>query len=150
MTEYVVHIKRHCGWHTTTAEGDSFPEAAVAAVIDTCKRYGLDLDNIPHTAEYLDDVIPDSFSGTFRHRRVLFRWAAPHRVFDPILHGGWGVTKPGDYWFSERVREGQEGDCRACGGTGVDFYNPFKTCRMCSGHEDRFVAEVRGSSGDER
>jgi hypothetical protein len=132
---YIVHIQRHCGWHTTTAEGASFPEAAVNAVVATCKQFGLDLDTIPHTVEYLDSEIEQTFGGPFRYQRVQFRDGRERRVFMPLI--GWIDTKPGDHWFAERVREGQPGDCSMCGGTSVDFYNPFRGCRKCTAGESR-------------
>lgn len=133
-TTHIVHIERHSGWYTTTAEGDTFADAAQAAVVATCKRFGLDLDTIAHTVEFEDRPNTDTFLDELSppsYQYVALRWAEPHRVFDPLVHGGWGMTKPGDRWFSERVREGAEGDCGRCGGTGVDVRNPFVRCRTC-------------------
>lgn len=131
MPEFIVHIKRHSGWHTTTAEGDTFGEAAVKAVIATCKQFGLDVNTIPHTVEYGEEVLPRILSEPFRYRRVLFTETGERDVFDPH-RGGWVTTQPGDIWFAERVEEGKPGDCPACGGTGIDFYNPFRGCRSCT------------------
>jgi hypothetical protein len=143
VPEYIVHIERHCGWHTTTAEGETFAEAAVAAVVATCKQFGLDLDSIPHTVEYGEEDLPQTFGEPFHYRRVLFREASERRVFDPILNvGGWGMTKPGDHWTSCRVEEGKPGDCPMCGGTSVDFHNPFVGCWKCTDGADRFKRDV--------
>lgn len=115
MSKFTVHIRRHCGWHTTEAEGATFGDAAVAAVVVTEKSYGLDLDNIPHTVE---------FNEKEDYQSVVFREASSRQVFG-------GVTHPGELWFGERVREGQEGDCEPCGGTGYGFHNPFRQCWAC-------------------
>lgn len=143
MTEHIVHIKRHCGWHTTTAEGDTFGEAAVTAVVETCKQFGLDLDSIPHTVDYLDTDLDQTGGGTFRYRRVQFRETGGRRVFMPLI--GWIMTKPGDIWFAERVEEGKPGDCPACGGTSVDFHKPFKGCWKCTNGGDRFEGTVKAA-----
>lgn len=144
---FIVHIERHCGWHTTSAEGDSFAEAAVTAVVETCKQFGLDLDNIPHTVEYGEEDLPQTLGGTFHYRRVLFRETGKRQVFDPFIARGWTTTKPGDYWFAHRVEEGKLGDCEMCGGTSVDFHNPFRGCWKCTNGEPRtFKVETAPAS----
>lgn len=145
MPEFIVHIERHCGWHTTTAEGDTFAEAAVTAVVATCKQFGLDLDTIPHTVEFRETMEPQTLGEPFRYRRVLFRETGEREVFDPFIARGWTTTKPGDYWFADRVEEGQPGDCPMCGGTSVDFHNPFKGCWKCTDGADRFKREAAAS-----
>jgi len=131
-TEHVVHILRHCGWHTTRERGATFGEAAVRAVVRTCAEHGLDLSEIPHTVGFADDD----------HPRVVFREASHRRVFG-------GFRRPGDFWFSWRVREGAEDDCPACGGTGVSHYNPFHQCWACgvNGAEGRSSGR-RGAPAD--
>ena len=113
--EYVVHIRRHCGWHTTREVAPNFSDAAIRAVVRTCKEFDLDVDKIPHRVEFQDDEYP----------YVTF-WETSHR---PVAFGR--MQQPGDLWFSDRVREGAEDDCHACGGTGVNFYNPFVQCWKC-------------------
>lgn len=156
MSTYTVHIKRsgvQGGWAATVdVEADSFAEAAVKAVTAHNQDHGLDLANIPHTAEFVERPNRDTirFEGDPDvYQDVVFRWAEPHRVFDPLVFGGWGMAQPGDYWFSHRVREGKPGDCHVCGGTGVDAYNPFKRCRVCSDGADRIpVAGIRQPEGE--
>lgn len=138
MTEtFIVHIERHCGWHTTIAEGDTFGEAAISAVVTTCKQFGLDLDTIPHTVEYLEEDINQTDDSTFHSRRVRFYETSERSVFDPFIARGWTTTKPGDIWFGRRVEEGKPGDCLACGGTSVEFGNPFRGCWKCTDGERR-------------
>lgn len=141
MITYTVHIKRHCGWHTTTAEGETFGDAAVAAVVETCKQFGLDLDSIPHTVEYVEEDLPQSDGSTFRYRRVRFNEVSERSVFDPFIARGWTTTKPGDYWFAERVEEGKPGDCPACGGTSVEYDNPFRGCWKCTDGKRRSLTK---------
>lgn len=122
MTKFVVHIRRHCGWFTTEAEGATFGEAAVAAAVAVNKKYGLDLDSIPHTAEFRSDA--DGY------RSVVFREASRRRIFN-------GFTAPGALWFADQVREGKAGDCLCCAGTGVNFYNPFMQCWACGDNRQK-------------
>lgn len=134
MGEYIVHIKRHCGWHTTTAEGDCFADAAVKAAARVHGEFG----GNPSLYDVVFEERPLSdrdLAGPAIYSYAVFRWAAPHRIFDPFLLGGWGYSKRGDVNFSQRVREGAPGDCRPCGGTGVDFYNPFRSCRVCGEYQ---------------
>lgn len=121
MTTYLVHMHRHCGWYTATAEGATFAEAAVKAVIEMCLKYGLDVNTVPHTVEYIE------YKG---YPHVAFTETSRRQV--------WGrVTKPGDAWFWEQVREGQDEDCLKCGGTGINHYNPFMQCWGCGNHKEK-------------
>lgn len=116
---HIVHIKRHCGWHTAIAEGDTFADAAVTAAEETCKQFGLDLDRLSHTAEFKGGDYPS----------VVFRYGdKPWSVMGLF---GWHTPDTGEFWFSERVEEGKPGDCGKCGGTGVDFYSGIKPCWKC-------------------
>lgn len=117
---FVVHILRHCGWHTTRAEGDTFSDAAVDAVCETLKKFNLDLDTIPHRVEFRDGDYP----------RVVFYETEARPVWN-------GVTVPGDLWFGQRVREGEEDDCTSCGGTGLSHYNFIKQCWACGDSTER-------------
>lgn len=121
MGTYIVHAKTPTGWVTLAGEGESFSEAAIAAVVQHEKDRGLDLDAIPHTVEFDDS---DDYP------RVQF-FEASERV---ITTFGFcpAITKPGDWWFSVRVREGKPGDCGACGGTGLDYLGLMK-CGKCQG-----------------
>lgn len=121
MQDFLVHIKRHCGWHQASASGETFAEAAVAAVTQTCKQFGLDLDAIPHSARF------EERDGT---SRVTFYEESEREVFG-------GDTKPGDFWFSQVVRQGKAEDCPNCGGTGNHFYDPFRLCLPCGGAKTR-------------
>lgn len=127
--EYTIHAKLHSGWVTLTASGDSFAEAAIAGVVQLMKDRHLNLDAIPHTVEFFDaDGYP----------RVKFFEASER----PVTTFGFrsAVTKPGDWWFSVRVQEGKAGDCGRCGGTGLDFYNPFVPCGSCNGGRAKAAA----------
>jgi hypothetical protein len=115
MPKFIVHIRRHCGWHTVETEGATFGEAAVSAVVATCKEYGLDLDNIPHTVR---------FNESEGYTSVVFDHGTSRKVFR-------GMTYPGEFWFGEQVREGHADDCEKCGGTGAGFHNPFMQCYAC-------------------
>jgi hypothetical protein len=122
MTQnHIVHIKRHCGWYTAEATGGTFAEAAIAAVVATCKKFRLDLDTIPHAVAFKDDP---------EYPYVAFRETASRPIFG-------GITRPGDLWFSETVRPGRADDCPSCGGTGVNFYNPFNQCWSCGDMKQR-------------
>lgn len=123
MSKFIVHIRRHCGWHTVEAEGATFGEAAVSAVVATCKQYGLDLDKIPHSVEFRQSESDDYTS-------VVFRETASREVYR-------GRTTPGEFWFGERVRQGNLDDCEKCGGTGTNFYNPFMQCWACGDRKQR-------------
>lgn len=121
--QYEIHAKTHSGWVTLTAEGASFAEAAITGVAQLMKDRHLDLDAIPHAAEFFDaDGYP----------RVKFFEASAR----PVTTFGFrpATTKPGEWWFSVRVQEGKAGDCGKCGGTGRDFHNPFEPCWNCKGH----------------
>lgn len=122
MTKFIVHIRRHCGWHTTEAEGATFAEAAIAAVIATCKQYGLDVDKVPHKVSF-NERDKDYMS-------VVFREDSYRQVF---RH----VTSPGELWFADQVRQGHEDDCTSCGATGVSHYNPFMQCWACGDRKMR-------------
>lgn len=112
--EFIVHIRRHCGWHTTREAGANFGDAAIKAVVRTCAEFNLDVAEVPHRVEFRDGDYP----------AVIF-WETSQR---PVFMG---TQFPGDLWFSDRVREGAEDDCPKCGGTGVNFYNPFVQCWEC-------------------
>lgn len=114
MKKFIVHIKRHCGWHTTEAEGATFGEAAIKAVIATCRQFGLDVDTVPHTVAFKDGDYP----------AVVFTEASTRPVFG-------GTQYKGSLWFAERVREGEPDDCQSCGGTGIGHSNPFVQCWAC-------------------
>ncbi len=118
---YIVHIHRHCGWHTARARGRTFGEAAKRAVRDTCKQFGLDVRKIPHRT---------SFKRYPTYDTVIFYEASSRSVFPSILNPT-GVTTPGDLWFSQQVRQGKRGDCESCGGTNTCHYNPFVQCHAC-------------------
>lgn len=119
MPEYIVHIHQHFGWETTREPGETFAEAAVAAVVRVCKERNLNLDEIPHAVEYRDR---DGYQS------VVFYETSRRRIFG-------GYTYPGEYWFSDQVRQGHEDDCLSCGGTGVNHYNPFRQCWSCGDQE---------------
>lgn len=149
MSQYLVHIRRsgiQSGWAATaTAHGDTFAEAAIAAVIDHNRQRGLDLDRIAYTAEFVERPNNDTIrfeDDQDTYQTVVFYWAEEHPVFDPLRFRGWGTARPGDYWFSHQVREGQPGDCHVCAGTHVDPYNPFRRCRVCSGGGDRVQVDA--------
>jgi hypothetical protein len=115
MPKFIVHIRHHAGWRTTEAEGSTFGEAAIAAVIATNKQYGLDVNDIPHTV---------SFNERDEYRSVVFRETSRRPVFG-------GATHPGELWFADQVREGKADDCEKCGGTGSGVDNPFVQCWAC-------------------
>lgn len=131
MSEFVVHMRDsgvHGRWWKLTAEGETFSEAAVTAVVENHLNRGLDLTTIPHRVEYVPD---HQWYGP----HVVFYETEPRNVFDPLLHGGWGLTRPGDVWFSNWVIEGEPDDCPSCGGRGIDSDNPFRQCGRCGDRE---------------
>ena len=115
MSKFIVHIHRHCGWYTTEAEGTTFAEAAVTAVIATCLKYGLDVNTIPHSVAFQEK---DGYAS------VVFKEQSTRAVYG-------GMTQAGNLWFANRVRQGQPDDCPSCGGTGINHYNPFMQCWAC-------------------
>lgn len=121
MKKFIVHIRRHTGWYTTEAEGATFAEAAVSAVIATALKYGLDVNTVPHTVAYRED---DGYSC------VVFTETSKREIFG-------GCTRPGELWFADRVRQGEPDDCPSCGGTGIDYHNPFQQCWSCGDRTQR-------------
>lgn len=133
MKTYIVQIKRHCGWYATTAEGETFSEAAIGAVIATSKKFDLDLSE--YKVSYKFDVDGE-------YQRVQVFWEEYH---DYML---FGHAKPGDYWFGHLVREGSEEDCEYCGGTGQDYYNFWKQCWSCG--DDEIEGKSSGKKADSK
>lgn len=117
MPEFIVHIHRDIGWHTETAVGDTFAEAAVKGVQQMMRRFSSRdiLGAVPHTAEYKDDN---------DRPRVIFTETSIRKVFGGYQH-------PGDIWFSEQVRQGKPDDCPKCGGTGTNHYYSWLQCWGC-------------------
>lgn len=133
MAEFVVHM-RDSGvngrWWKLTGEGETFAGAAVRAVVQNHIGRRLDLAKIPHRVDFVAD---HHWFG----QHVVFYETEPRRVFDPLLHGGWGPTRPGDVWFSNWVIEGEPDDCPSCGGRGIDDANPFRQCWRCGDRDAR-------------
>jgi len=125
MPNFRVHHRTHSRWYTFNVEAPTFGEAAIRAVVDNCKNLGLDLAKIAYEVQYSERE--DGYAS------VIFREKSVRRVFR-------GVTTPGEFWFSDQVRQGAEDDCSRCAGTGIDFYNPFVQCGACG---DR---KLRGQS----
>ena len=121
VSNYIVHILSHSGWHTCKARGRTFGEAAKRAVIKYSNEHGLDLSTIPHRMSFKHYATYDS---------VVLYHGSSRSVMRSFVNPT-GVTTPGGYWFSYQVRRGKRGDCSSCGGTGQSYYNPFDQCAVC-------------------
>lgn len=116
MPKFIVQHRTHSQWYTFEVEAATFGEAAVRAAVDNNKRLGLDLDTIPHEVAF--NPRDEGYCS------VVFRETSRRPVFR-------GTTTPGEFWFSNQVREGHPDDCEKCAGTGFGFHNPFRQCWAC-------------------
>lgn len=108
--QFVVWQHNHAGWRMSKHEADSADDALKASVYHWHEW----LPEFSHTLKIEDD------------RYIVDYTGEPRRVaLGRVQHAG--------YWFSDKVRIGKEDDCSACGGTGIDHYNPFNKCWKCKG-----------------
>lgn len=109
MAEFIVHQHHHFGWRTRRHE---------AASAEDAMRMDILLDH-PWLVEY-------------EHRLDLEEGAYAVYYEGPLRQLPLGqIQGKGDYWFGDDIRIGSEDDCNACGGTGVNHYNPFVQCWSC-------------------
>lgn len=111
MKEYVVHQRHHFGWTKTKVMAESPNDAMYRDVLSS--HDFLTKDNHTHYVSEYGVLIYSAYT-----RRTLG-----------------GLLREGDLWFSVRCRIGENDDCDKCGGTGINYYNPFIQCWECGDGE---------------
>lgn len=121
---FIINQHFHYGWVSDTIKCENIDKAIEIAVLkyheflekDFKGKYKivntLKSDPYPMAKVYWDCENPKS-------RIILSRNMVPS-----LLHKG-------DLWFCHPIRIGSKNDCKECGGTGINHYNPFVQCYMC-------------------
>jgi hypothetical protein len=117
--EFLVHCHNHAGWEQSIEEAESPAEAINQAII----RHH-DFLEAEYSGQYSIEVNLECTS-----YRVDWTDPEPKPIFGGYLWPG--------YWFGGKVRIGEDGDCPACGGTGVNHYNPFMQCWACGNSKEK-------------
>lgn len=118
MTEFVLHMHNHAGWHTQTIEAASIAEAITK---------GLDARAGFLSREYAGRYRVEHDDPKADHPRFRVIWDDDE---PKAFAFGWTRYK-GDVWWSDRFQIGAADDCQACGGTGQNHYSPFHQCWNC-------------------
>jgi len=117
MSQFVVCQHHHYGWTKNTHEAATEKDAMLADIL----KYHDWLPNYSHQVE-------------FKEGRYAVTYTGENRSL-PLGR----IQRNGDRWFSDQIRIGAAGDCVACGGTGVNHYNPFVQCWKCGDKTQRGV-----------
>ena len=67
--------------------------------------------------------------------RNVFRWGIAIPLWFMFAWPSFRNIYKDEVWFSDRIELGEVDDCPACGGTGKNFYNPFRQCWECGNKE---------------
>lgn len=127
--KFIIHQHHHYGWTKNEHEAETLKEAMLLDIL----KYHPWLPEYEYSIKF--DLDKERYSVTYEgETRSL-----------PL--GGYQYK--GDYWFSDQIRKGEEDDCDACGGTGINHYYLSHQCWKCGGmdKEDRTGYKRGRSSG---
>ena len=139
MAEFIVHIHNHAGWKKNRVDAATQIDAIKAEIYRTHEW----LSEYPHEIKFDgDDATSDD------HRYAVYYTGEVRTL--PL-----GFRQyPGDLWFSDFIRVGEEDDCKSCGGTGINHYYHWCQCWRCGekpGKQHKaFYAEGRSSGKEPR